>query len=72
MKILTATYVDGRLDIPEGSLHEGDTVTLLIPEAEKGFTLSSEDQAFLAESIAQTQRGEVGCCQCRAPDSRDR
>jgi len=59
MKILTAQVVDGRLDVPEGSFREGDTVTLLVPEAEEGFHLSSDEQALLLESIAQADRGEV-------------
>jgi hypothetical protein len=59
MKVLTAKVVDGRLDVPEGSLQEGATVTLLVPEAEEGFRLSSEDQALLREAIGQAERGEV-------------
>lgn len=49
----------GRLDVPEGSFKEGDTVTLLVPEAEEGFTLSGEERAFLREAMAQADRGEV-------------
>jgi hypothetical protein len=60
MKVLTAKVMDGgRLDVPEGSLQAGDTVTLLVPEAEEGFALSSEEKSFLLEAIAQADRGEV-------------
>jgi len=59
MRVLTAKVVDGRLDVPESCLHEGDIVTLLVGEAEKGFRLSEEDQALLLKSIAQADRGEV-------------
>jgi hypothetical protein len=59
MKVLTARVIDGRLDIPEGSFREGDTVTLLVPEDEEGFRLSAEEQALLLASIAQADRGEV-------------
>jgi hypothetical protein len=60
MKVLTAKVMGGgRLDVPEGSLQEGDTVTLLVPEAEEGFSLSPEEKSFLRESIAQADRGEV-------------
>ena len=58
MKILTAKVVNGRLDIPEGCLQEGATVTLLIPDDEEGFRLSPEEQAELLEAIAQAERGE--------------
>ena len=62
MKVLTAKVVDGRLDVPEGSLEEGATVTLLVPEdedEEDGFRLSPEEQALLLEAMAQGKRGEV-------------
>jgi hypothetical protein len=59
MKLLTAKFMDGHLDIPEGCLQEGDVVTLLVPEAEQGFELTPEERAFLLESIAQADRGEV-------------
>lgn len=38
MKILSARFAEGRLDLPEGSVHEGDVVTSLVPEDEEGFT----------------------------------
>jgi hypothetical protein len=60
MKVLTAKVMDGgRLDVPEGSLQAGDTVTLLVPEVEEGFALSPEEKSFLLEAIAQADRGEV-------------
>ncbi len=59
MRILTAKVVDGRLDVPEGSLRDGDMVTLLVPEADKDFNLGPEERAFLLESIEQAERGEV-------------
>jgi hypothetical protein len=41
MKVLSAKYRQGRLDVPEGTLHEGDTVTLLVPEGgDEGFTVT--------------------------------
>lgn len=59
MKVLTAKVVDGKLDVPDGTLEEGATVTLLLPEAEEGFTLSQEEQELLLEAIRQADRGEV-------------
>jgi len=58
MRILTARYVNGRLDVPAGSLREDDTVTLLLPEAEERFDLTAEERAQLAEAMAETERGE--------------
>jgi hypothetical protein len=61
MKVFSAKVIDGRLDVPEGSLQEGATVTVLIPEdeEEEGFRLSPEEQALLIEAMAQGERGEV-------------
>ena len=59
MKLLTAKFLDGHLDIPDGCLQEGDVVTLLVPEAEQGFELTPEERTLLLESIAQADRGEV-------------
>jgi hypothetical protein len=59
MKVLTARYRQGRLDVPEGTLAEGDTVTLLIPEkADEGFTVTPQERALLKEAIEQGRRGE--------------
>ncbi|HEX9725865.1 MAG TPA: hypothetical protein VGC53_16425 [Vicinamibacteria bacterium] len=60
MKVLTATVVDGRLELPKGTLHDGDTVTLLVPDREeKGFHLSDDQQADLRAAIAEADRGEI-------------
>lgn len=60
MRVLTAKVMDGgRLDVPEGSLQEGDMVTLLVPEADEGFHLTPQERSFLLESIAQADRGDV-------------
>lgn len=59
MKILTAKYIDGRLDLPEGSLNEGDVVTLLVPERESEFGLTPEETTRLHAAIAQAEKGEA-------------
>ena len=58
MKILTAKYINGRLDLPEGSLNEGDIVTLLVADAEERFSLTPEETSRLAAAIAQANNGE--------------
>jgi hypothetical protein len=59
MKILTAKVVEGRLDVPEGALQEGATVTLLVPEAdEDGFHLPEALQQELLSAIGEADRGE--------------
>jgi hypothetical protein len=58
MKVLTSKVVDGELDVPAGTFHEGETVTLVVHDDEAGFSLTEEERIFLAESIAQVKRGE--------------
>ena len=55
MKILTAKYINGRLDLPEGCLSEGDVVTLLVPERE--FSLTREESSLLEAAVAQARTG---------------
>ena len=60
MKILTSKVVRGQLDIPEGALQEGETVTLLVPEpAERGFHLPEEQQEELRLALAEAERGDT-------------
>ena len=58
MKILTTKFVNGRLDLPEGALQEGDVVTLLVSEREETFDLTPQERSLLAEAIAQIERGQ--------------
>ena len=59
MKILTARFVNGQLEMPDGAVREGDTVTLLVPEhAGEEFELSDEEVALLEEAVEQADRGE--------------
>lgn len=59
MKVMTAKVVKGQLDLPEGALKDGETVTLLVPEAEeRGFRLSEEEQKEIRSAIEQAERGE--------------
>lgn len=59
MKMLTAKVVDGHLDLPEGTLEEGVTVTILVPEtADSGFELTPAQRQDLAQALAEADRGE--------------
>jgi len=58
MKLLTAKVIDGQLDLPEGVLEEGVTITLLVPEKEEDFELTEEQQEELAQALAEADRGE--------------
>jgi len=58
MKLLTAKVIDGQLDVPEGVLEEGVTITLLVPEEDEDFELTEEQQEELAQALAEADRGE--------------
>ena len=58
MKLLTAKVIDGQLDLPEGTLEEGVTITLLVPEEDEDFELTEEQQEELAQALAEADRGE--------------
>lgn len=58
MKLLTAKVIDGQLDLPEGVLEEGVTITLLVPEEDENFELTEEQQEELAQALAEADRGE--------------
>jgi hypothetical protein len=58
MKMLTAKVIDGQLDLPEGTLEEGVTVTLLVPEQDEDFELTEEQHEELAQALAEADRGE--------------
>jgi len=58
MKLLTAKVIDGQLDLPEGILEEGVTITLLVPEKDEDFELTQEQQEELAQALAEADRGE--------------
>jgi len=58
MKVVTSKVVDGGLDLPAGTLQDGETVTLVVHDDEASFSLTEEERSMLAESMAQVQRGE--------------
>ena len=60
MEVMTAKVVEGRLDLPDDALPEGAIVTLLVHgDDDEEFVLTEEQEAVLAESIAQADRGEL-------------
>ena len=59
MKIITGKVVDGRIEVPSGTLEEGSSVTVLVPDGEATFELSPEEVRELQSSIDQASRGEV-------------
>ena len=56
--MFSAKVVDGQLDLPEGELEDGVTVTILVPEESGRFELTDEQRKELLEAVAEADRGE--------------
>jgi predicted transcriptional regulator len=60
MQVFSARVRGGAIIPDEGvELPEGSRVTVIAGEADAAFELNPEDEAALAESIAEADRGEV-------------
>ena len=49
----------GRIEVPGESFVEGQVVTVLAPEGDETFTLTSEEEAALLAAMAEGDRGDV-------------
>jgi len=59
MKIATGKVVGGKVVVEGMDLEEGSSVTVLAKDGKDGFTLSAEEEAELAISIAEADRAET-------------
>ena len=60
MRVFTARVQGGTIVLDEGiELTEGTRVTVIAGETDAPFELSAADEAELAESIAEADRGDV-------------
>ena len=60
MQVFTARVQGGTIVLHEGvELTEGSRVTVIAGETDTPFALSAADEAELAESIAEADRGDV-------------
>lgn len=58
MRITKGKVVNGRIEVEDGPLDEGSSVTVLVTE-ESTFTLTEPEEAVLLDSIAEADRGEL-------------
>ena len=59
MQIATGKVIAGKVVVEGLTLAEGAIVTVLTQEAEPSVSLSAQDEAELAEAIAEADRGET-------------
>lgn len=59
MQIITGTVHNGTIRIDAKSLLAGATVTVLSPEGDETFELSSEEESKLFATIAEAEQGET-------------
>jgi hypothetical protein len=59
MRIASGKVVAGKVVVEGEPLTEGATVTVLAPDDDQPFDLSTEDEALLLESIREAEQGLV-------------
>ena len=59
MRVTTGKVVDGKVVVDGEPLAEGSSVTILVPDDENRFDLTTEEEAALRESIRQADSGDV-------------
>ena len=59
MRIASGKVVAGKVVIEGEPLAEGATVTVLAPDSDESFELSSEDESILLQSIREAEQGLV-------------
>jgi len=59
MRVTTGRVVDGRIEVPQESFAEGETVTILALEGDEIFTLDPQDEAALLAAMAGGDRGDM-------------
>jgi len=59
MLITTGTVRGGMIQIDPKSLPDGVTVTVLAPEGDETFELSSEDEANLLAALTEAEQGKT-------------
>jgi len=58
MRIATGKVIGGKLELEGDSLEEGATVTVLVPESDETFELTTDELASLEDSLQQAARGQ--------------
>lgn len=58
MKVTTGTVIDGKVVVEGAPLAEGATVTVMLRDDEETFTLNTDDELELLESISAIERGD--------------
>ncbi len=56
--MLTAKVIDGHLDVPDGTLEEGITVTILVPEGSELGIPGNRRGTSLRSTLSNARRGE--------------
>lgn len=57
MRIATGKVVQGKLELDGGSLQEGVTVTVFVPELDETFELTPDEELALEEFLKQAAGG---------------
>ncbi len=58
MKVITSTVVDGKIQVPDGVLAEGESVTILARDADEPIRLTAEQEAELSVAADEIHGGD--------------
>ncbi len=58
MKVISGTVVGGKVEVPEGTLAEGDRVAIVSTESSEPIRLSAEQEEELVGAVEDIQRGK--------------
>jgi len=59
MQMMNGKVTNGRIELPAGTVPDGTTVTILLPDQGARLELSPIEKEALMQSIAQAERGET-------------
>jgi hypothetical protein len=58
MRIATGKVIHGKLELDADTLEEGSIVTVLVPEPDETFELTTDEEVALEESLGQAAQGQ--------------
>lgn len=59
MRVFNGKVINGRVQLPPGSVEDGEAVTIFVSDEDDGFDLTPAQVRELQQSIDQISRGEV-------------
>ena len=58
MKVITGTVVDGKIEVPDGALSDGESVAILARDSDEPIRLTAEQDEELSRAFEEIRRGK--------------